>query len=498
MDKEIGTSVAKNTTVMLGAQGITWISSFVLLMFLPRYLGSADYGRLYLAISIAMILSIIIDFGGNYLIPKEVAQEKRRTSKILISYIGVRTLIWGICMAGLLLFSWFAEYSQTVLILIIILGISKLWEGAVKAIKSCFQGHEMMEYPSIGQIAQKVFVSVIAVTALLMGAGPITVAVIMAIGVILNLALCLKFVPKIMERLPEFRINISIDLVKSSIPYFLWSIFAVIYYRIDAVMLSMFSTEQVVGWYGGAYRFFDVVMFLPSIFTTVIFPIFSRLSADGDEKLNDTFQRSLRYMILTGIPMAILFFAFSEQIIRLFYGLEEYGPSVLVLQVFAPGIVLVYIDFILGSTILATDKQRIWAAVGFAAILLNIGLNYVMIPYADQLWGNAGIGAAITTLATELFIMIGAIILLPGKYFSGLSISLPVKAAMCGIVTMGLVRIMDGMEIFWPIQIAASLGAYLGMAVGLGMITSTELQFGREFFERQNLKSFLTAKGEKL
>ncbi|MBD3615430.1 MAG: flippase [Gracilimonas sp.] len=498
MDKGIGTSVAKNTTVMLGAQLLTWVSSFVLLMFLPRYLGSADYGRLYLAMSIAMILGIIIDFGGNYLIPKEVAKEKKSTPNIMVSYIGVRSILWVFCMAILLLFSWFVEYSATVLILIGILGFSKLWEGVIKAIKSCFQGHEMMEYPSIGQIAQKVFVAAIAVSALIFGAGPITIAIIMVMGAVLNLVICLKFVPIIVDNLPKFNFDISLNLVRNSIPYFLWSIFAVIYYRVDAVMLSTLSTEQVVGWYGGAYRFFDIVMFLPSIFTTVIFPVFSRLSAEGDEQLTDTFQRSLRYMVLTAVPMTILFLFFSEDIIHLFYGLDEYEPSIIILQIFAPGIVLVYIDFILGSYILATDKQRVWAIIGFTAILLNVGLNYGMIPYADQLWGNAGIGAAISTLLTELFILIGAFVLLPGKYFSGLKISLPFKAIAGGIAMATMIYLLKSMMVFWPILAALGLFVYASFAVGSGMITKAELQFGKEFFSRQNLRSFLKAKGEQI
>lgn len=480
MNREIGKSIAKNTTVMLGAQAITWMSSFVLLLFLPRYLGSAKYGQLYLAISIAMILGIIIDFGGQYLIPKEVAREKDKTSNILISYVGVRTVIWAVCMLVLVLFSFIVEYSTTVKWLIIILGISKLGNGVVQAMRGCFQGYEIMEYPSVGVIAQKVFVSVTAVTALFLGAGPITIALIMAVGVLFNLAVCLKFIPKIVDSIPNFRLGISLNLIKTSIPYFLWAIFGVIYYRIDTVMLSMFTTESVVGWYGGAYRFFDVVMFLPSIFTTVIFPIFSKLQSE-QEDISDTFQRSLRYMILSGIPMAICFFLFAEDIVQLFYGLEEYGPSVLLLQVFAPGVILVYIDFIMGSTIMATDKQRQLAWIGFAAILLNIGLNYLTIPYAQQLWANGGVGAALTTIVTELFIMIAAFSLLPGKYFRGFKISLPLRSIASGMIMVTVIWGLATLNVFWIVKAVLGLLVYLGCTILFKVITRNELQFFKEF-----------------
>lgn len=466
---------------MFGAKAITWLSGFVLLLFLPRYLGSARYGQLYLAISIGMILSIVIDFGGNFLIPKEVARDKEKTPHILMSFLGFRTIIWASCMGVLVLFAFLVDYSPTVKWLIFILGISKLWEGGVKAIRSCFQGHEMMEYPSMGMIAQKVFVAAAAVAALFLGAGPITIAIIMAAGVLVNLAACLKFVPNIIDAFPGFQFEVPWSLVKTSLPYFLWSIFGVIYYRIDTVMLSMFTSESVVGWYGGAYRFFDVIMFLPSIFTTVIFPIFSKLKSEQEE-LSDTFQRSLKYMMLCGVAMATCYFLFAEDIVRLFYGLDEYGPSVLLLQIFAPGVILVYIDFIMGSTIMATDKQRTLAWVGLIAILLNVGLNYVGIPYAQMMWDNGGIGAALTTIVTELFIMASVFGLLPGKYFRGFRISLPARCILSGMVMFGSIWVLDSLQIYWMLQAILGLLVYLGCSVLFDVITPKERRFFKEFF----------------
>jgi len=86
----IARSVAKNMSVMLGAQIVTWVSGFVLLYFLPRYLGSEDFGRLYLALSIKMMMGLLIDFGGNFLIPKEVARSEKVGTSILNSYIILR------------------------------------------------------------------------------------------------------------------------------------------------------------------------------------------------------------------------------------------------------------------------------------------------------------------------------------------------------------------------------------------------------------------------
>ena len=76
MSLDIAKSVTKNMAVMTGTQVITYISSFILMIFLPRYLGPEDYGRLYLGISITGIFTIFIEFGCRYSIAKAVSRDR--------------------------------------------------------------------------------------------------------------------------------------------------------------------------------------------------------------------------------------------------------------------------------------------------------------------------------------------------------------------------------------------------------------------------------------
>ena len=90
----------------------------------------------------------------------------------------------------------------------------------------------------------------------------------------------------------------------------------------------------------------------------------------------------------------------------LFYGLKEFEPTVHLLQIFSIGILLIYIDFVLLPLMFAFDRQRKLSIMAFAAMLLNIGLNLMMIPYFQARYGNGGIGAALgewNRLAVPLF-----------------------------------------------------------------------------------------------
>ena len=492
-EKSIAESVAKNMSVMLGAQVITWVSGFVLLYFLPRYLGSEDFGRLYLALSIKMMMGLLIDFGGNFLIPKEVARSEKVGTKILNSYIVLRIILWILAIGLVILFSNLLGYSQHVHLLILILAIGKLWEGGYAALNAYFQGIEKMEYPSLGKICERVFVSLFSVGALLLGADSIEIAVIITTGALLNLVVLLYFSRNEVKFKFQFDTKVF-SLLHTGLPYFLFSLFSVIYYRIDAVMISYFTSDAVTGWYGGAFRFFDIVMVLPLIYKTAIFPVFSKLWDDKEGKLEKTVSESMRLMVLLGLPVALIIFMYSSPIIDFFMGLEEYGASVIILKIFSVSIPFIYLDIILGSALLgAAEKQKNWALVGFLAILVNIGLNYFLIPHTQGVFANGGIGASLATLFTEVFMMISALVLIPRSYLRGFKLTYFLKPAG-GFLVMGvLIFTLQYLNVYWLISIAISGLGYLFTLFGIKTFSTQEIDLLKEFVFNNKVKKILNS-----
>lgn len=464
-------------SVMFGAQIVTWGSSFLLLYFLPRYLGPEDFGRLYLALSIKMILGLFIDFGGNYLIPKEVARSQQKGESILSSYILFRSVLWILSIGLILLFSNLLGYSQHVHLLILILVIAKLWEGGTTALNAYFEGIEKMEYPSIGKIAEKLFVAVFAIGALLLGADSIGVAVVMTVGALLNLIVIYGYSKRVVRIRYKFDPEIF-AIFRTGMPFFLFSLFSVIYYRIDAVMLASFTSEQVTGWYGGAFRFFDIVMVLPLLYKTAIFPVFSKLWDNKKGVLESTIGHSMRLMILLGIPVAVLIFIFAEPIIQFFMGIDDYGPSIIILQIFALSIPFIYIDIILGSALMgAANRQKAWALIGLVAIFVNITANYLLIPYTQQVYLNGGIGAAVATLITEIFVMASAFYLLPKKYLQTFKTSYIVKPALATIfMVLPVMLLLSFTGLYWMIVLIVASVFYISSLLLLKTFDNRELK----------------------
>ncbi len=489
MSKEIATSIARNATVMMGSQVVTWVSSFVLMLFLPRYLGSEDFGRLYLAMSVAMIAQVFVDFGGAYFIAKEIARHHDHAPSLISDSIGFRMILSVVSLLLLGLFSWLVGYPWPVQVVILILVGAKLWEGPLGVFISAFQGFEEMVHRSVVSIVERVFLTVVGVTALVMGGTSFTIAIIMGASTLLGCVIAFRRLRPFVPHLPRVNWANVAGLAREGLPYLMMAIFAVIYYRINAVMLSLMVPEEVVGWFGAAFRFFDILMFFPSILSIAVFPVLSR-SVDQKGTVVMTTMKSLEIILMVAIPLSIGTYAFSEEIITTLFGATDYAGSVAVLAALSPGLILVYIDFVLVTALIAMDRQRQWSWVALAAIPFSIGLNALLIPYFQDVAGNGGIGSAIATNITELGILITALLLLPRGFFPKKRFHQPLRTILAGISLALCIWGLSTLQVHWLLQALAGAGVYVGAIFLTGAIQPEDRAFVRSTISSSGLRGF--------
>ncbi len=474
-------SITRNATVLFGSQVVTWASSFVLMILLPRYLGSEEFGRLYLAMSLAMMAQVFIEFGGAFYIAKEIAKSPQDAPALIANSVGLRVLLSLLTILALFAFAVVGGYPPRVRLLIGILSIAKLWEGTMAVYISSFQGFERMEYRSASSITERIVLTVAAVPALLLGGDAVVVAVLMAVSTLMSFLVASRFLRRLVRPLPPIRWRAAWGLAKAGLPYLFMAIFAVIYYRINAVMLSLMTPESVVGWFGAAFRFFDVLMFLPSILSIAVFPVLARQAAEQSHVAHTT-EKSLRVILLAGVPMSIAAFAFAEGIIGTLFGLGAYGPSVAILKMLAPGLLLVYVDFVLVTALVALDRQRQWSLVALLAIPVSIALNYALIPLFQERSGNGGMGSALATNITELVIMGAAMLLLPRGILGARSRSALLRAGGAGVCMAIAIWVMSGTGLLWIVQGVVAFAVYFLAMLLPGGFDDAEKNLVRDVF----------------
>ncbi len=488
MFRNVVKSIAKNTSVMLLQYAATMASTFLLMLFLPRYLGPIEFGKLYLAISFIEIFRIFVSYGGSYLVAKDVSRSHESTPQILVDAIWVRLVFAVLSLVAIALIPLFLGYTDSVRILLMVYGLALLWQAGTTALYACYQGREIMAYNSVGVVTERAFSAVVGVLAVILGAKSFGIAVVFVIGTLLNFLVLAGFAKKIVPFLPRVNWKDALRQVREGLPYFLFAVFSSLYYRIDAIMLSKMTPETVVGWYGGAHRLFEALNAVPYILSVALYHILARLWKEDMEIHRQTTRKSLEYVVVCGVVIIVGGIAFARDVIGFFYGLSGYGPSIPVFQVLALGLAFLCVDMVLGTCLLASDKQKQLSIISFVAIPINMFLNFLLIPYFQARDGNGAIGSAAATGVTEIFIMISALRLIPKGILEDFRFSVAIKSISAGVIMAGSILVMDqfGMPFFGKIVLSA--GVYIASLLLMRTFEPQEQEFFMNLFGFQRLK----------
>ena len=118
---ESGRKIARNTIYFTTGKILGDLSGFIFLVYFARVFGAGALGKYTFSMALAGLLSIFISMGMNTCMTREVSknlqQEPRYISNILLTQAILAILVWGLIVTIALLFS---ADSETAMILVII------------------------------------------------------------------------------------------------------------------------------------------------------------------------------------------------------------------------------------------------------------------------------------------------------------------------------------------------------------------------------------------
>ena len=393
--------IAKNTTVMLASQIVTYIFGFLYIIYAARYLGVEGYGILSFGLSFASIASIFLDLGLSTLLVREIARDKSILNKYLENSTVIKIFLAIMVLLISVIIVYFLNYSKEVIEVVFFASLFYIFSSFSGLFYSVFQAHEKMEYPSIGYALNSILLLAGTLYAISHNFDVLGFAFIFFIASLITFVYSIlvcgwKFV------FPKIHVNKTFCkfLIKEALPLSFTIIFAMIAFRIDTVILSLIKGNDAVGLYNAAYRLMEVLIFIPSVFTTSIFPVFSKYHVSSKESLKMSFKMSFKYLNLLGFPIAVGVTLLADKIILLIYG-SAFAPSILILKILIWTLPIIFLTYTFGILMVSINKQDLYMKIVLVTMVFNIVMNILFIP------GFSYIGASVITIFTELisFIM---------------------------------------------------------------------------------------------
>lgn len=392
-------TVFANMSWLMFSQIITSVCAFVWTILTARYLGVSDYGLLGTATSFATIFGVCADLGVTTYIVRSISTDFDSEKKYLGNAIGIKLILAVFYLAVVSLALFILGWDNYTVVICFLFAVENVIKSFQTAMYSSFQAHEMMKYQAITNTLLNVltFIFIVAVTFTNYGLWGITLAYIAAnlIGLVYaTLALSKKIiVPK-----PLFDKAFCKKLVIGGLPFALTSLFYMIYYSIDMVMITQFANTYATGLYNSSYKLINVLTLFYTIYTSVIFPVMSKLFKQDGNLLQFSFVKSIKYLSMVTIPIAIATFFYGGDVISLCYG-NQYAEAGEVLKILIWTVCFLFINGACSMILNASRRETAVTKIYCLAALFNVALNFILIPHFSVY------GASVATVISEILIL---------------------------------------------------------------------------------------------
>ena len=465
--------IKRNLVWLLFAQTATWVVSISLLLVAPRVLGDRTFGQLSFVIVFVSFFELVATMGTNTFVVKSVARDADGLGRYVLNAV-VMKLCLALVFAGLALAVGASlGLSHTMLLLIGAYSAGMVINSVGTTIGAALTGLQLMADLAKWNIIQ-CYVGGIAGVLILLGHGSV-----IAYAITFNLAFLIPIPFNIRRLWPYLAGNRKIEprlwpaIIKGGFPFFILAGLLVVYGTIDVPLLQAMSGSEEVGWYSLAYRWVSVPAFFAASVATAFFPALSAEGVALAPAFSSLANRAARIALLVATPAAVGIALVASPFLTLLYG-AEFQRSVPLLQILAIHIPIVSLDIVLGSVVMAADRQRQWVVISVIATIVNPLLNLVAIPQSQRLFDNGAIGAAVVTVLTEVILLVGAISLRPKGVLDRTTINGLLRIVLASSTMIPVVLLVRDAPL--AVQIAAGAATYVLSSLLLRTISIDEVR----------------------
>lgn len=458
------------------SQLATWSLSLIIMVVLPRYLGPEFTGKYYTATAVWNIMAMVITFGMDMLLAKEVAKNPAGLSDFYGNSFFLRTALFLFSGVIVAIYATTIDYSSETVFMLLIIGLGTLvWQYSAIC-QAILQGLEKMQYISLANIVAKLFNTIVTLILVYMGMSIFLIASVFVGMGLVSFLIQNHYVMSIGK--PKFKINFSQArwMLKQGFPFLLSSAAITLYIEVDIIIISILANERTVGWYGSADVLYGTLLFVPTVLMTAVFPALSRENVRDQDTLKKLVQKSFNILLLVGVPIGFGIFLVADSLVVLLYG-AEFAGSGPVLAIKGLVLTMTYQNMIIGTALLSMNRQYPWTLVITIASIAVIPLDLLLVPWTHNAFGNGAIGASIVFIFTEMFMMFAGIKLLPSQTLNRSNAIYASKVFTAGLIMIGVTWWFR--EMFIVIPVAVGVISYFGAVLLFRLLTEEDKEIAK-------------------
>lgn len=381
-------NLAQRPNLMAALRNLGWLVfdrvfrlgvSFVVTLWLARYLAPELFGVYNYAIAFTALFSVVATFGlqsvvVQYLVDKPDQQNFTLASAFAIQLAGgVIAFILSVLVAFNLVGN-----EPTVLVAVLLLSTINLFRFS-DTVRYYFESRVQSKRIVVTENLVFMLIVLLRIAMILLELPLIYfVALLVLEGVLTTLAFFCLFGTQKLKAL-RFDNSNFLSMLKVAWLLALSVGAAMLYMRVDQIMLASLLNQEAVGIYSAAVRISEIWYVFPTVIVGSVFPRIIRELRIDAARANRALDVLLTSFSIVSISVGLLVGSYSTEIIVFLFG-EDYRASASVLSIHVWSSVFVFSGILGSRWLVAMDMQKVLLVSTLIGVVANIAMNYLMIP----------------------------------------------------------------------------------------------------------------------
>ncbi|MBU4338063.1 flippase [Patescibacteria group bacterium] len=389
--------IAYNAAFSSIARVIDGVLALIVTAYLTRYLGPSGFGNYIIVFTFWYIFTVLADLGLYQITVREISQNKEKEPEIVNNAFTLRLSATVLVFFIGILSLFFLPYSHE-LKLGLILGAVGFWAlSGGQVLVGVFQKNLRIDKIAIAEIAGRIVQLLLTLYVIEKDLGFLNVIAVFSASALINLTVICFFANKFVALRLAFDMAVWKRMIKEGWPLAVAAIFVMVYFRLNAIILSLMKGEEAVGVFGVGYKILENLIFFPTMFVGLVMPIMSQTAKNDLARFKEVIQKTFNALIVFLIPMVAFTVILSDKIVYAIGG-ENFSQSAGVLNILIFAAALIFLGTLWSNAIIALGAQRQLAKVYFFGAVVSIIANISLIHFFSY------DGAAWATLLTEFLV----------------------------------------------------------------------------------------------
>lgn len=393
---------AKNAAWLIAGRIIQMMISFVVGVLTTRYLGPENYGLIGYAMAYTVFFAAIATLGINSVIVRELVDNRDREGTVLGTAMTLEAVSSFISALLIVAIVSIADRGDKTIVSVAALCSLGFVLSVLGVFNYRFQSELKSEVTAKAALLGYSAGAAFKIYLLATGKSVVWFAAASSVDYVFAGALLLAAYRKSGGRALRFSWDYGKALLAKSRHFILPMLMVSVYAQTDRIMLRHMCGANELGYYTSAFMLCTAWCFVLQAVIDSVFPSIMENSRDGKtEEFIKQNKKLYAAVFYVSIFVSVLFFVFAKPMVSLLFG-SEYAGTTGVLRILTWFNAFSYLGVARNAWVVCLDKQRHLTLVYVSAAVINLALNFMLIP----VWGAKG--AAVTSLLAQVITSIAA------------------------------------------------------------------------------------------